>query len=76
MEKKRFLLTVYCVSDSSHVAMKNKKIEMEQVTSYNLHDLYDYINGFDLTYIYKYTIFDFYKNRCIDSYENFNLSLL
>lgn len=69
MEKKRYLLNVYCVNDSNK-STKNKKIELEQFCSDDIKEIYSYIDSFELEYVYMYTIYDFVKKIEIDSYEN------
>lgn len=73
MKKKRFLLTIYFIKDNTHVTLKNKKIDMEQISSDNIREIYSYINGFEKSYIYSYYIYDFLKKRNIDEFENSEL---
>lgn len=68
-EKKRYLLNVYYIDDSSK-STKNKKIELEQICSDNIKEIYSYIDSFALEYVYIYTIYDFVKKNEIDLYKN------
>ena len=66
MKKKRFLLTVYFIGDNIHV-------NMEQISTDNIKEIYDYLNVFEMSYVYSYYIHDFKKKRNIDEFENSEL---
>ncbi len=73
MKKKRFLLTVYFIGDNIHVTRKNNRLDMEQINTDNIKEIYDYLNGFEMSYVYSYYIHDFKKKRNIDEFENSEL---
>ena len=73
MKKKRFLLTVYYVSDTAHKSIKNSRLGFEQISSDNIKEIYSYLNGFEFSYVYSYYIYDFLKKRNIDEFENSEL---
>ncbi|HBF68147.1 MAG TPA: hypothetical protein DDW20_02360 [Firmicutes bacterium] len=70
MKKKRFLLTVYYIGDNIHVTRKNNRLDMEQISSDNIKEIYSYLNSFELSYVYSYYVYDFSKKRNIDEFEN------
>ena len=73
MKKKRFLLTVYFISDNVYVTRKNNRLDMEQISTDDIKEIYSYLNGFEFSYVYSYYIYDFLKKRNIDEFENSEL---
>ena len=73
MKKKRFLLTVYFISDNIHVTRKNNRLDMEQISTDDIKEIYNYLNGFEMSFVYSYYIYDYLKKRNIDEFENSEL---